>query len=313
MIGIVLTGHGNFASGLSSSLKLIVGIPENFRSVDFLPEDSIEELTGKIEAAMEELHTCDQLLVLTDLKGGSPYNVATKLRLQKGLDKVAVVAGTNLPCLIEASMGTDTQDVKAFAQALVKSTREQVELFRTEEESAAVAQPAKRRSVRPVSPDAPDGKIVHARVDERLIHGQVAMVWTNTVGASRIVVVNDQAIGDEMILSGLKMAKPAGVHVSVLSVKRAVQRLKENAYPGDRIFVITKNIADMAELVRQGVAIETVNVGNVAKREGSRNIKKSVNLTQQDIDDINEIVSLGHTVTAQMIPNEPAQSILSFL
>ena len=313
MIGIVLTGHGNFASGLSSSLKLIVGIPENFRSVDFLPEDSIEELTGKIEAAMEELHACDQLLVLTDLEGGSPYNVATKLRMQKGLDKIAVVAGTNLPCLIEASMGMDTQDVKGFAQALVQSTREQVVLFRTEEESAEIAQPAKRRAVRQVSPDAPDGKIVHARVDERLIHGQVAMVWTNTVGASRIVVVNDQAIGDEMILSGLKMAKPAGVHVSVLSVKRAVQRLKENAYPGDRIFVITKNIADMAELVRQGVAIETVNVGNVAKREGSRNIKKSVNLTQQDIDDINEIVSLGHTVTAQMIPNEPAQSILSFL
>lgn len=314
MIGIVLTGHGNFATGLSSSLKLIVGIPENFRSVDFLPEDSIEELTRKIEAAMAELQACDQILILTDLEGGSPYNVATKLRLQKGLDKISVVAGTNLACLIEASMGMDAPNVKEFAQELVQSAKGQVTLFCTDEESAEMRKTKKVRSVaRNVSPDAPNGKIVHARVDERLIHGQVAMVWTNTVGASRIVVVNDQALSDEMILSGLKMAKPAGVRVSVLTVKRAVQRLKENAYPGDKIFVITKNISDMAELIRQGVDIASVNVGNVAKREGSRNIKKSVNLTQKDIDEIKEMISLGHTVTAQMIPNEPAQSILSFL
>ena len=45
--------------------------------------------------------------------------------------------------------------------------------------------------------------IVHARVDERLIHGQVAMVWTNTVGATRIIVVNDEAVKDEMIIAGL--------------------------------------------------------------------------------------------------------------
>lgn len=314
MIGIVLTGHGNFATGLSSSLKLIVGIPENFRSVDFLPEDSIEELTRKIEAAMAELQACDQILILTDLEGGSPYNVATKLRLQNGLDKISVVAGTNLACLIEASMGMDTPNVKEFAQELVQSAKGQVTLFCTDEESAEMRKTKKVRTVaRNVSPDAPNGKIVHARVDERLIHGQVAMVWTNTVGASRIVVVNDQALSDEMILSGLKMAKPAGVRVSVLTVKRAVQRLKENAYPGDKIFVITKNISDMAELIRQGVDIASVNVGNVAKREGSRNVKKSVNLTQKDIDEIKEMISLGHTVTAQMIPNEPAQSILSFL
>ena len=69
----------------------------------------------------------------------------------------------------------------------------------------------------------------------------------------------------------------------------------------------------MAELVRQGVEIEKVNVGNVAKREGSRNIKKSVNLTEQDIADIHEMINSGHPVTAQMIPNEPDQSILSYL
>lgn len=314
MIGIVLTGHGNFATGMTSSLTLIAGVPEEFRSVDFLPEYSVEELTDKMEGAMAELSGCDQILILTDLAGGTPYNVATRLRVKHGLDKVAVIGGTNLSCLIDAATGTDAQDVQAFARMLVKNAQEDTVVFCTEEEAAQMTtQTASKPVSRVAAPDAPNGKIVHARVDERLIHGQVAMVWTNTVGASRIVVVNDQALDDEIVLSGLKMAKPAGVHVSVLTVRRAVQRLKENAYPGDRIFVITKNISDMAELIRQGVDIGTVNVGNVAKREGSRNIKKSVNLTQKDVDEIQEMISLGHGVTAQMIPNEPAQSILSFL
>ena len=69
----------------------------------------------------------------------------------------------------------------------------------------------------------------------------------------------------------------------------------------------------MAELIRQGVEIERVNVGNVAKREGSQNIKKSVNLTEKDIADIHEMIDSGHPVTAQMIPNESDQSILEYM
>ncbi len=105
--------------------------------------------------------------------------------------------------------------------------------------------------------------IVHARVDERLIHGQVAMVWTNTVGATRIVVVNDAAVKDELIIAGLKMAKPAGVKLSILSLKRAAEKFKEGAYEEDKVFLITKSVPDMARLVADGVSIPLVNVGNV--------------------------------------------------
>lgn len=155
--------------------------------------------------------------------------------------------------------------------------------------------------------------IVHARVDERLIHGQVAMVWTNTVGADRIIVVNDEAVKDELTIAGLKMAKPAGVKLSILSVKRAWEKFGEGDYREDKAFLITKNINDMAELIRRGVPIHAFNVGNVAKREGSRPIKKSVNLTEQDIKEIREMIEKGITVTAQMLPNESDQSILNLL
>lgn len=155
--------------------------------------------------------------------------------------------------------------------------------------------------------------IVHARVDERLIHGQVAMVWTNMVGATRIVVVNDEAVRDEMIIAGLKMAKPAGVKLSILSVKRAGEKFAEGAYKEEKVFLITKTIQDMTVLVKAGAPIKGVNVGNVAKREGSKQIKKSVNLTDMDMSDIKAIIDSGVPVTARMMPNESDQSILNFL
>jgi len=155
--------------------------------------------------------------------------------------------------------------------------------------------------------------IVHARVDERLIHGQVAMVWTNTVGATRIVVANDAAVKDELIIAGLKMAKPAGVKLSILSVKRAAEKFLEGAYAEDKVFLITKSIPDMAALVQSGVSVPGVNVGNVAKREGSRPIKKSVNLTAEDEACIHSMIEKGVYVTARMIPNEPDQSIEQYL
>ena len=286
--------------------------------MDFLPEHSADELKEKMQKAVAELGACDSVLILADLTGGTPYNVASKLRLEQmeasKAPALEVIGGANLGGVMEACMTRQLDcSVKELVASVCRAAKEQVVHFQTEKEAAKAAPVKTVKLMRRANPDGPKGEIVHARVDERLIHGQVAMVWTNTVGATRILVANDEALKDEMVLSGLKMAKPAGVNLSITTVARAAKRLKENAYPGERVFVITKNIADMAKLIREGVEIDKVNVGNVAKREGSKNIKKSVNLTEQDIADIHEMIDAGHEVTAQMIPNESDQSILNYL
>lgn len=155
--------------------------------------------------------------------------------------------------------------------------------------------------------------IENARVDERLIHGQVAMVWTNTVGATRIVVINDQAVKDETIIAALKIAKPAGVKLSILSKAKAIEKFKDGTYDEDKIFLITKNIEDMDEIIKGGIPIKVVNIGNIAKREGSIQIKKSVNLTENDISLIRKMIADGIKVIAQMLPNESDQSIETYL
>ena len=146
--------------------------------------------------------------------------------------------------------------------------------------------------------------IVHARVDERLIHGQVATVWTNTVGAQRIMVVNDAAVKDQLQIGALKMAKPAGVKLSILSKRKAIEKILAGNYDEEKVFLITKDIADMAALI---------DVGNISQKEGSRAIKKSVALTDEDIQTVRRLTDNGVTITAQMIPSEPNEAILTFI
>lgn len=155
--------------------------------------------------------------------------------------------------------------------------------------------------------------IIHARVDERLIHGQVAAVWTRTTNAERIVVVNDDAVHDQMQIGALSLARPTGINLTIASVRRALITLNNGKYESERVFLLTKSIADMRALVDGGVLPETVNVGNVAPHEGARQIKPSVYLDEQDIEDINEMILAGVNVTAQMVPNEPATPITTMI
>lgn len=155
--------------------------------------------------------------------------------------------------------------------------------------------------------------IIHARVDERLIHGQVATVWTNTVGAQRIMVVNDSAVKDSLQIGALKMAKPAGIKLSILSKRKAVEKILAGNYDDEKVFLITKDIPDMVELIENGVPLDKFNVGNISTKPGSKPIKKSVSLTDNDIELLKKTIDTGVSITAQMIPSESNESILTFI
>ena len=155
--------------------------------------------------------------------------------------------------------------------------------------------------------------ICAARVDERMIHGQVAMVWTNVVGANRILVANDEVVKDDLKIEGLKLAKPAGTKLSICSIQRAIENLKNNKYGEDNVFLITRNIPDMADIINGGVDLKEFNVGNISSKDGSRQIKKSVNVTPKDVDIIKNLINKGVKITAQMVPNEPDSSIMTYI
>lgn len=102
MIGIIVTGHANFASGLTSSVNLIAGEQEDYRAVDFLPTYSLEDLARELTKALDDLKDCDGILVFSDLMGGTPFKTAVEVGFPRG--NVNVLAGSNLAMLLETLM-----------------------------------------------------------------------------------------------------------------------------------------------------------------------------------------------------------------
>lgn len=120
MIGLLISGHGNFASGLRTSLKLIAGESCNTEFVDFEEKDSTEDLKKKYYASLKNLDNCDSILALSDLAGGSPFKtlVEVKTEIEKPME---VIGGTNLPMLLEISM---TKDISGNLDSLSESAVE---------------------------------------------------------------------------------------------------------------------------------------------------------------------------------------------
>lgn len=129
MTGIIVTGHGTFATGITSGLKLLAGEPECYEAVDFLPEDSIEALTGKLEAAVGRLDACEDILILADLAGGSPFNVSLRLKLAGG-KRMEVIGGANLPVVLDSYLSRAmVPDAAELAISSLSNGREQMVLY----------------------------------------------------------------------------------------------------------------------------------------------------------------------------------------
>ena len=110
MLGLLVTGHGHFATGLNSSLELIAGAQANVALVDFEADHSIEVLKDNLNKALDSLKEYDGVLVLSDLPGGSPFKTAVECKFERPDQAIEVIAGTNLPLLIASSTMTAVFD-----------------------------------------------------------------------------------------------------------------------------------------------------------------------------------------------------------
>lgn len=129
MIGIIVTGHGKFASGLSSSVELIAGMPQFYEAVDFLAEYSTDDLKKKLNEAMDKLTECEGIIVFSDLAGGSPFKTAVEISVDRKED-IQVLAGTNLGMLIEISMARGfITEMSSLVEMALNTGKDQVSHF----------------------------------------------------------------------------------------------------------------------------------------------------------------------------------------
>lgn len=139
MIGMIVSGHGHFASGLQVSAKMIAGERENVRYIDFEEGMGPDKLGELLSAAYTELGHCDGIVVLTDLPGGCPFQTAVAVSMQHPDKKIEVLAGTNLPMIVTGVTLIDfEEDPAAVAAELLETGKEFIvrfELVEREEEA----------------------------------------------------------------------------------------------------------------------------------------------------------------------------------
>lgn len=156
-------------------------------------------------------------------------------------------------------------------------------------------------------------EVVNIRVDERLIHGQVAINWTNTLQANRIMVVDAGASKNDIQKMALKMACPPGVKLSILSPEKAAANLNANKYDGDRIFMVCKGPHSLLALWNAGYQFKKVNVGNMSSKIGTVSVRRTVHVTREDVANFEKLAGLGVEFTAQMIPNDDVVDFLELI
>lgn len=125
MLGIIFTAHGNFSSGINSSLKLITGGRENVSVLDFTEENTAtyeDELKALIE---EKLTKYEGLIIATDLMGGTPFNKSVLLTTQ--YDNVRVLSGVNFPMAYEIAFSDD--DLDKTVQSALNSSKEGIVVY----------------------------------------------------------------------------------------------------------------------------------------------------------------------------------------
>lgn len=146
--------------------------------------------------------------------------------------------------------------------------------------------------------------IVHIRIDSRLIHGQVVTQWVHTVKATRIMIIDDNVVNHPTEKYALKMASPAGIKLSILTEKGAIERILQNKYAGQSVLLIVRAPSVLRALAEGGVVFDKVTVGNMSSKPGSKLIRKSVSITKDDLEDFRFLKAKGINIVAQMIPTE---------
>ena len=155
--------------------------------------------------------------------------------------------------------------------------------------------------------------ITAVRIDGRLIHGQVANLWTTKLGITRIMVVDDAVAENPIEKSGLKLATPPGVKLSILPVAKAAENILAGKYDTQKLLIVARKPDRLLQLVNLGVKLEHINVGNMSQTPETRSITRSINVVDADVDVFKELDSKGIRLTAQMVPNDPEEDFMKLV
>ncbi|MDF7673041.1 mannose/fructose/sorbose PTS transporter subunit IIA [Lactobacillus sp. ESL0701] len=321
MVGILLASHGGFADGIAQSAQMLFGEQDNFAHVTLSPDEGPEDIHDKMKQSIASFSNQNEVLLLVDLWGGTPFNQANTLL--EDHPNWAIVTGMNLPMVVEAltqRLTNPDATAQQVATAIINSARDgiktkPVDLMPQQTATDEAAVPAKTQKSIPAGTVIGDGhlKIVLARIDSRLLHGQVATGWIPTMHPDRVIVVSDRVAKDEMRKSMIREAAPAGVKAHTVPLKKMVEIAKDPRFGDTHALLLFENPEDVLTVIKAGVNIKTVNVGSMSYSVGDVNANNVLSMNQQDVDTFHELEKMGVKFDVRKVPTDKSGNMAAIL
>lgn len=150
--------------------------------------------------------------------------------------------------------------------------------------------------------------VVLTRIDNRLIHGQVATQWCRAMGANLILVANDEVAGNVLRQGLMDMVVPARVSARYWTLQKTIETIHQ-ASDKQVIFIACASPQDVLKLVEGGVPIRKVNIGNLHMSQGKRKVTNSVFVDDVDVAAFAKLRELGVELEIRRVPSEKAEDI----
>lgn len=314
MVGIILASHGDFAKGILQSGEMIFGTQPNVKAVTLQPSEGPDDIRAKMEEAITTFENPEQVLFMVDLWGGTPFNQTSGL-INGHEDTCAVVTGLNLPMLIEAfASRMSMESAQEIAAHVYGVAKEGVRLL-----PEALEPAQEKQAAEPVTPQGaiPEGtvigdghiKYVLARIDSRLLHGQVATAWTKTVKPTRIIVVSDGVAKDELRKNLIEQAAPPGVKANVVPVDKMIQVAKDPRFGNTKAMLLFETPQDALRAIEGGVDVKELNIGSMAHSVGKIAVSKVLSLGKDDVKTFEKLKAKGIQFDVRKVPNDSKENM----
>jgi PTS system mannose-specific IIB component len=312
MVSIILASHGAFSEGIKESGQMIFGPQQDVEAVVLTPEMGPDDFRAKLLTAIDSFSQQEQILFLVDLWGGTPFNQVSKLIQEQNKEGWVAVTGMSLPMVIAAygeRMGSDSAaDIaKAIFPEAVAGVKIKPESLQ-EGLGAAPAAAAPAANVPtgaiPEGTVLGDGKIdiAFARIDTRLLHGQVATTVTKMVNPDRIIVCSDDVAHDDLRKSMIEQAAPPGVKAHVVPIWKIIEVAKDPRFGATKAMLLFETPQDLLRALEGGVDIKEVNLGSMAHSVGKVVVTNAVAMDQDDVDCLEKIASMGVKFDVRKVP-----------
>ncbi|GCF92415.1 PTS mannose transporter subunit IID [Enterococcus florum] len=156
------------------------------------------------------------------------------------------------------------------------------------------------------------GEIVLARIDDRLIHGQVMTAWLQFTGGNHIVIVDDATAGDEFTKSIMSMAVPNGIKLSILGIADGSEVLR-SVPDNEKIIILAKEPQTYLALIENGVQLDEVIIGGMGARKNRQTFYKNISASEEEKEAFRQIIAHHVKMKIHVIPDQGSQAIEGLL